>query len=136
MGRWYDEHITVKRDDFANSPELCKLSLIEKSTILKKMKRKKPYRQDIHSYITDGFYLVGLGDLKLDSDMIKSRTNSEEPDLPFLTKASWAGEKRMGIILKLKRERHWNTTCHACVFQSNWTPVSVNWTPGAERRFF
>ncbi|MCJ8332003.1 MAG: hypothetical protein MJH11_18735, partial [Lentisphaeria bacterium] len=113
MGRWYDEKITLNKEDFSKSTNTNGICLIEKATLLDSKNMKRGYKKPLYSYITDdGIYLAVMGDIKLDRYKIQNETKSKEVDLPILTKASWSGENRMGILLKLKPKRHWTTQCH------------------------
>ena len=112
MGKWYDTKITLKKSDFQNPYHIHKISIFEKDNsskaILSPAPNLKYYIEELESYTSeDKIYLACTGDSKLDEKRIKLNTKSKETDLPILTKASWAGSKRMGIILKFGKIRHW-----------------------------
>ncbi|MCJ8332002.1 MAG: hypothetical protein HRT89_01990 [Lentisphaeria bacterium] len=116
MGRWYDEKIILKKEDFTQSLDCRGICFVEKSMLLESLDYKSEYKKELYTYFTDdGNYLVALGDIKLDIKAIKKQTNSKLNDIPILTKASWAGERRMGILLKLTLPRHWTTKCHVAM---------------------
>lgn len=112
MGKWYDTEITLNKSDFNTySPGI--VSLTQKNEELFEYGKTRSIHMDLHDCLNpDKFYLTVVSDTKLGPAKIKKETRSDSADLPILVKAAWAGEKRIGILLKVGKVRHWNSFMH------------------------